>query len=123
MENNEKVLLVGANINDNKDFLNSMIELASLADALELEVINSISQNVKDVTSNFYIGSGKCSYGNTFGSLIGSYTQNIQYRGSGTQYGQTVFNYSVGSYACVCILSRLLFCHTFRWQNYSNLSF
>jgi len=59
MGNNEKVLLVGANVNDNKDFLNSMIELASLADALELEVINSISQNVKDVTSNFYIGSGK----------------------------------------------------------------
>lgn len=59
MENNEKVLLVGANVNGNEDFLNSMIELASLADALELEVINSISQNIKDVTSNFYIGSGK----------------------------------------------------------------
>ena len=59
MENNEKVLLVGANVNDNQDFLNSMIELASLADALDLEVINSISQNVKDITGNFYIGSGK----------------------------------------------------------------
>lgn len=59
MENNERVLLVGANINDDSDFLNSMIELASLADALNLEVINSISQNLKDVTSSFYIGSGK----------------------------------------------------------------
>lgn len=59
MNDNEKVLLVGANVNDDNDFLNSMIELASLADALNLEVINSISQNVKDVTSNFYIGSGK----------------------------------------------------------------
>lgn len=59
MENNEKVLLVGANINDNADFLNSMLELASLSDALNLEVINSISQNIKDVTSNYYIGSGK----------------------------------------------------------------
>lgn len=59
MDKNEKVLLVGANVNDNNDFLNSMIELASLADALDLEVVNSISQNVKDVTSNFYIGSGK----------------------------------------------------------------
>ena len=59
MDNNEKVLLIGANVNDNKDFLNSMIELASLVDALELEVINSISQNIKDTTSNFYIGSGK----------------------------------------------------------------
>jgi len=59
METKEKVLLVGANVNDNSDFLNSMIELASLADAVELEVVNSISQNVKDVTSNYYIGSGK----------------------------------------------------------------
>ena len=59
MENNEKVLLVGANVNDDEDFLSSMIELASLADALDLEVVNSISQNIKDVTSSFYIGSGK----------------------------------------------------------------
>ena len=53
------MLLVGANVNDDKDFLNSMIELASLADSLDLQVINSISQNVKDITSNYYIGSGK----------------------------------------------------------------
>lgn len=59
MENNERVLLIGANVNDDKDFLNSMLELAALADALDLEVVNSISQNIKDVTSNFYIGSGK----------------------------------------------------------------
>lgn len=59
MNNKEKVLLVGANLNDNEDFLLSMIELASLADALELEVINSISQNIKDVTSSYYIGTGK----------------------------------------------------------------
>ena len=59
MENKERVVLVGANVNDNSDFLNSMIELASLADALELEVVNSISQNVKEITNNYYIGSGK----------------------------------------------------------------
>lgn len=59
MDKQEKVLLVGANLNDNDDFLNSMIELASLADALDLEVINSISQNLKDITTNYYIGSGK----------------------------------------------------------------
>ena len=59
MDKEEKVLLVGANVNEDKDFLNSMIELASLADALNLEVINSISQNLKEVTSNYYIGSGK----------------------------------------------------------------
>jgi len=59
MDKNEKVLLVGANVNEDKDFLNSMIELASLADALNLEVVNSISQNLKEITSNYYIGSGK----------------------------------------------------------------
>ncbi len=56
---NEKVLLVGANINDDKDFLTSMIELAALADSIDLEVINSISQNIKETSSTFYIGSGK----------------------------------------------------------------
>lgn len=59
MDNNEKVVLVGANVNDNDDFLLSMIELSSLANALELEVINSISQNVKEITTSHYIGTGK----------------------------------------------------------------
>ncbi len=59
MENKERAVLVGANLNDNSDFLNSMIELASLADAIDLEVVNSISQNVKEITNNYYIGSGK----------------------------------------------------------------
>ena len=59
MNNKERVLLVGANINDNEDFLLSMIELASLASALDLEVIDSVSQNVKDITSSHYIGTGK----------------------------------------------------------------
>lgn len=59
MEYKERVVLVGANVNNDYDFLNSMIELASLADALNLEVVNSLSQNVKDITTNYYIGSGK----------------------------------------------------------------
>ena len=59
MDNKERVLLVGANVNDNEDFLLSMIELASLANALDLEVIDSVSQNVKDITSSHYIGTGK----------------------------------------------------------------
>ena len=59
MDNKERVLLVGANVNDNEDFLLSMIELASLANALDLDVIDSVSQNVKDITSSHYIGTGK----------------------------------------------------------------
>lgn len=59
MDNKVRVLLVGANVNENEDFLLSMIELASLANALDLEVIDSISQNLKSVTSSHYIGTGK----------------------------------------------------------------
>lgn len=59
MDNRVKVLLVGANVNEDEDFLLSMIELASLANALDLEVIDSISQNLKSVTSSHYIGTGK----------------------------------------------------------------
>lgn len=55
----ERVLLVGANVNSNEDFLKSMLELAMLSDALDLEVVNSISQNLKDISASHYIGVGK----------------------------------------------------------------
>lgn len=55
----EKVILIGANIDKQEHFLESMLELASLADALEYEVINSYSQNIKEINSSYYIGEGK----------------------------------------------------------------
>lgn len=59
MEDKSKVVIVGANVNEQEYFLESMIELASLCDALDYEVINSYSQNVKEVNKGFYIGEGK----------------------------------------------------------------
>ena len=56
MEDKSKVVIVGANVNEQEYFLESMIELASLCDALDYEVINSYSQNVKEVNKGFYYG-------------------------------------------------------------------
>lgn len=55
----EKVVLIGANLDKQEHFLESMLELASLADALDYEVINSYSQNIKEINSSYYIGEGK----------------------------------------------------------------
>ena len=49
----EKVILIGANIDKQEHFLESMLELASLADALDYEVINSYSQNIKEINSSY----------------------------------------------------------------------
>ena len=54
-----KVILIGANYEKQDFFLESMIELASLADALNYEVVNSYSQNLKEINNGFYIGEGK----------------------------------------------------------------
>ena len=59
MEDKSKVVIVGANVNEQEYFLESMIELASLCDALNYEVVNSYSQNLKEINKNFYIGEGK----------------------------------------------------------------
>ena len=54
-----RALLVGANLNDQKDFVSSMEELANLAQACELEVVGEITQNLKRIHQATYIGSGK----------------------------------------------------------------
>ena len=59
MQDRRKVVLIGANLDKNEHFLQSLLELASLADALNYEVINSYSQNIKEINSGFYIGEGK----------------------------------------------------------------
>ena len=59
MKSKQIVILIGANDNKKPYFLESMLELASLADALDYEVINSYSQNIKEINSSFYIGEGK----------------------------------------------------------------
>ena len=56
-ENN--VLLVGVNLNNNKDFDHSMLELKSLAEACDMKVTGMVIQNLQAIYQSLYIGSGK----------------------------------------------------------------
>ncbi len=56
-ENN--VLLVGVNLNNNKDFDHSMLELKSLAEACDMKVTGMVVQNLSAIYQSLYIGSGK----------------------------------------------------------------
>ena len=55
----EKVLLVGVNLNDEFYFFKSMSELEELVKACQMQPIGSVVQNLKEINSAFYIGSGK----------------------------------------------------------------
>lgn len=55
----ERVLLVGANLNDGEDYLTSLEELGALAQACEMEVAGVTSQTLETVHKAFYIGTGK----------------------------------------------------------------
>lgn len=59
MELHQKAILVGVNLNNQKDFTYSMEELANLTEACEVEVVGSITQNLHRVTSSHFIGTGK----------------------------------------------------------------
>ena len=55
----ERVLLVGANLNDGEDYLASLEELGALAGACDMEVAGVTSQTLDAVHKAFYIGTGK----------------------------------------------------------------
>lgn len=55
----EKAILIGVNINNQADFLDSMEELESLAEACELESVATVEQNLKAINKKYYIGTGK----------------------------------------------------------------
>lgn len=55
----QKAVLVGVNLNDQDDFEYSMEELANLAEACEVEVVATLSQNLPKVNPSHYIGTGK----------------------------------------------------------------
>lgn len=55
----ERVLLVGANLNDGEDYLTSLEELGALAKACDMEVAGSVCQTLETVNKAFYIGTGK----------------------------------------------------------------
>ena len=55
----ERVLLVGANLNDGEDYLASLAELGALAKACDMEVAGTVCQTLETVNKAFYIGTGK----------------------------------------------------------------
>ncbi len=59
MEEKQKVLLVGVNLNDEFYFFKSMSELEELVKACQMLPIGSVVQNLKEINSAFYVESGK----------------------------------------------------------------
>lgn len=59
MEDKIKVLLVGADTGEEKDFDRSMLELKSLAEACDKQVVGIITQRMDSINKAFYIGTGK----------------------------------------------------------------
>lgn len=59
MEEKQKVLLVGVNLNDEFYFFKSMSELEELVKSCQMLPIGSVVQNLKEINSAFYVGSGK----------------------------------------------------------------
>lgn len=58
-ENRERVLLVGVDTGEDKNFERSMEELGSLAKACFMEPVGVITQNMSTVNKGLYIGTGK----------------------------------------------------------------
>ena len=55
----ERAVLVGVNLQNDRNFDYSMEELENLAEALEVEVIGSVTQNLERVNPSHYVGTGK----------------------------------------------------------------
>lgn len=55
----EKAILVGVNVNKDPHFDYSIEELGNLAEAMGVEVVGVITQNLARVTSSHYVGTGK----------------------------------------------------------------
>ncbi|RCX16500.1 GTP-binding protein HflX [Fontibacillus phaseoli] len=55
----QKTILVGVNLNHQDDFEYSMEELANLAEACDIEVLATLTQNLVKINSSHYIGTGK----------------------------------------------------------------
>lgn len=55
----ERALLVGVNLDDDPNFEYSMEELGNLAEALDVEVVGVVTQNLERVNTSHYVGKGK----------------------------------------------------------------
>lgn len=56
---NQRVLLVGVNVNNQYNFLELFLELKSLAAACELDIFSEVVQNIEEINPKYYLGSGK----------------------------------------------------------------
>ena len=59
MEERTKVLLVGVNLNNDPDFERNLSELEALAEACQMEVAGVERQNLSQVNTGVYVGTGK----------------------------------------------------------------
>lgn len=59
MEQKQRAIIVGCNLKSDKEFLNMVEELYSLADACNIEVVGEIIQKLERVYPSHYIGKGK----------------------------------------------------------------
>ncbi|WP_097027190.1 GTPase HflX [Clostridium peptidivorans] len=59
MEQKQRAIIVGCNLKNDKEFLNMIEELYSLADACDIEVVGEIIQKLERVYPSHYIGKGK----------------------------------------------------------------
>jgi len=55
----EKAILVGVNLRNDEHFDYSIEELKNLAEALHVEVVGTVTQNLERVTPSHYVGTGK----------------------------------------------------------------
>lgn len=55
----ERGVLVGVNLQSDPNFTYSMEELSNLAEALEVEVVGQVTQNLERVNPSHYVGTGK----------------------------------------------------------------
>jgi len=55
----EKAILVGVDTKEDKDFESSMKELGSLAEACNMKVVGMMTQNLPQINTAYYIGTGK----------------------------------------------------------------
>ena len=59
MDEKIKALLVGVNLKDDPDFETALKELESLAEACNMEVVGVETQNVDQINTGVYVGTGK----------------------------------------------------------------
>jgi hypothetical protein len=59
MEEIRKAITIGANIDNQKNFVESMKELSNLAEACDIEVVGELTQNLSHENRAHYLGKGK----------------------------------------------------------------